>query len=126
PCYQFPITMHEDKHMLSERQYGTVYPDGVVTEPELSALSGRRLEPGDVTIQIGAYRIGVTATEWRRLTPDQQAILRADWEHQLPAAAPEAQDVVDYNAMTLDELKAHAGERGVDLTGRRSKESVVQ
>lgn len=109
--------------MLHETQIGR---DGA--KPEASAISGKALTPEDAYIGINGYWVGVKARELASMTPAEQKALRDEWASKLPAAKaqPAEPDQPDYDAMTLDDLKSLATERGVDMAGRRSKEDFRQ
>jgi hypothetical protein len=111
--------------MLHESQYGR---DGM--KPERSAISGRALAPEDVYTSVNGYKIGVKAVEWRNMSRAEKDALRAEWEANLPAGAGRASsaepDAPDYDALSMDELKALASERGVEISGRRSKDDIRQ
>lgn len=114
---------------LNSTQYGERLPDGSVRKPEVSALSGRPLVPGDPRITLGRFIIGVTASEWHNMSKAERVAMKAEWEQALstvPEPEPLAQAGPDYDAMTVQELRQLAEGRGVDLSGRTRKEDIVQ
>jgi hypothetical protein len=112
--------------MLLPRQYGQAQPDGTRTKPEVSAISGRPVLKGDPIITIGDYTVSVKADEWRRLTEAQRALLKAEWAELLPKPQAGEPEKTAYADLSFDDLKALATERGLDISGRRSSQSIVQ
>lgn len=118
--------------MLRENQFGITMPDGARRAPLVSALTGKQLEPGDMTLTLPGtrYVVGVKAMEWKRLKPAQRQAMKEEWAREVPRQEPSLEgDLVeqDYEAMTADELRSLAAERGVDLAGRgRGKEGIIQ
>lgn len=111
--------------MLDATQYGHV--DGA--PPEASALSGRPLKPGSPIIHLGdGYLVGVTPKEWRSMSGVEVEALKAEWAAQFAQAKADTQASVpkSYDDMSLDELKQVAQDKGVDISGRKSKIDIAQ
>jgi hypothetical protein len=107
---------------LHESQYGR---DGLPAEN--SAISGKALEAGDAFFSINGYSLGIKAREMHAITPEEFNALRAEWVGELPAAVAVPESLTPaYDEMSLEELKAAATERNVNITGRRSKEDIKQ
>lgn len=116
--------------MLNHTQYGERDADGrVVRLPENSAITGRPLEPGDVTVRLATgHLVGVKAREWRATRPNERQALRQTWQAQLAAVAAATAQVLagpDYDSKTNAQLDALALERGVDMTGAARKEDKI-
>lgn len=114
---------------IDETRFGEIRPDGSVREPSVSVISGRTLGTGDVRVQIkgSRYFVRVKAFEWRNMNQAEKRAMRDEWDHQVPSGeAPEiAPDQPAYDDMNMEELKAEAERRGVDLTGRRASKQHV-
>lgn len=106
---------------LHESQYGR---NGMPAEN--SAISGKTLVGGDAFFQINGYSLGISAREFRSISAEEFDALKSEWAADLPAAVKPEALVPAYDDMSLEELKAVASERKLDITGRRSKEDIKQ
>lgn len=109
--------------MLHEKQLGQ---NG--QKPERCAISGRALLPEDIYFKVNGRWVGVKPREWRLLSDAEKRAMNTQWEADVPAAEVATSSVVSpvYEDMSLEDLKALATERGVDITGKRSKADIAQ
>jgi len=109
--------------MLNDSQLGIRTAGQVLRAPTTSAISGKALVAGDVTISFpdSAYTIGVRGHEWRRMSAAEKAAVKAELRKQFPAEPTGAQpDASPLDAMSGKELDALADSEGIDLAGRRT------
>jgi len=105
---------------LHEKQYSNT------GKPETSALSGKTLNPEDPYFQIKGYTLGVKARELWGLSAEEFEAMKTAWADDLPAAVEPEAVVPAYEDLSFEDLKSLANKRGVDITGRRSKEDIRQ
>jgi len=96
-------------------------------KPERCAISGRALNPEDVYFKVNGRLLGVKPREWKLLSDAEKSAMRGHWATEVPAAEVTVVGVVSpvYEDMSLEELKALATERGVDIAGKRSKTDIA-
>lgn len=118
--------------MLDEKRYGEYYADGGKRDPDLSALSGKPLSTGHVTVMVSPHHfVVVNAAEKLALAPADWQAVKEDWKHQFAdLKASAGPDVVesaspDFENMTIADLKTYAADNGIDLGARRSQAQIA-
>lgn len=97
-------------------------------KPERCAISGRALNPEDIFFKVNGRYLGVKPREWAMLSQSEQDAMLALWQGEVPTAE-KAEPLVTspvYEDMSLEDLKALAKDRKVDLTGKASKAAISQ
>lgn len=114
--------------MLNENQIGVTNADGSRRLPEVSAISGLPLAPGDPTITFpdSPYFVRIQVSEWLRMNDAEREAMRAEWPRQFPAAPePSAPTEPPLEDLSLDDLKALAATESIDLAGRSKKADII-
>lgn len=90
-------------------------------------VTGKALEPGDVVLTVGGVDYGVKARVYRDMSAQERHALREELERGTRQALFQRDENAppEYETMSDDDLSALLRERGVELTGRRSKQSKI-
>jgi hypothetical protein len=113
-------------HRIGERR-----PSGdLARDASVCFVTGKAIVPGDVTITLsGTHFIRVKAQVWAHLSRDEKDAVRTEALSQAQSTAStqgvNASTLPDYDSMSVEDLRAKATERGIDLEGARNKSQII-
>jgi hypothetical protein len=102
----------------------------LVQEATACFVTGKAVVPGDVTVMLSDRQfIRVKAEVWSHLGGAEKDAVKAEARSQAQGLTGAAKAVTpplpDYESLSIDDLRAKATERGIDLEGARTKPAMI-